>query len=40
MTNLKNTFYADKEIQEIMKKYYQTKLSIFSKTIIDIMMNF
>ena len=40
MTNLKNTFYADKEIREIMKKDYQIKLSIFSKTIIDIMMNF
>ena len=22
---VKNTFYVDKEIQDIMKKYYQTK---------------
>ena len=25
MTNLKNVFYEDKEIQDIMKKYYQIK---------------
>ena len=25
MTNLQNTFYVDKEIQDIMKKYYQIK---------------
>ena len=39
-TNLKNTFYEDRKIQDIMKKNYQIKknqliLSIFSKTIID-----
>ena len=43
MTNLKNTFYVDKEMQVIMNKYYEIKkifqfdiiLPIFSKTIID-----
>ena len=40
MTNLKNTFYEDKEMQDIMKKYYQIKrnliiTAIFSKNIID-----
>ena len=25
MTNLRNTFYEDKEIQDIMKKHYQIK---------------
>ena len=25
MTNLKNTFYMDKEMQDIMKKYYEIK---------------
>ena len=40
MTNLKNTFYVDIEIQDILKKYYQIKinliiLSIFSKIRID-----
>ena len=27
-TNLKNTFYEEKEIQDIMKKYYQIKLNL------------
>ena len=45
MTNLKDTFYVDKEIQDIMKKYYQIKKnliisSVFSKNKIDTMMNF
>ena len=45
MTNLKNIFYEDKEIQDIMKKFYQIEKnpiisSIFSKNIIDTMMNF
>ena len=40
-TNRKNIFYEDKEIQDIMKKYYQIKrnliiLSIFLKIRIDI----
>ena len=39
-TNLKNTFYEDKEILDIMKEFYQIKRnliisSIFSKSIID-----
>ena len=25
MTNLKNTFYEDIEIQDFLKKYYETK---------------
>ena len=29
-TNLKNTFYVDKEIQDIVKKYYQTKRNLIS----------
>ena len=41
MTNLKNIFFVYKEIQDIMKEFYQTKrnliiLSIFSKIRIDI----
>ena len=45
MKNLKNTFYEDIEIQDIMKKYYQIKRnliisSIFYKNIIHTMMNF
>ena len=40
MKNIKNTFYEDIEIQDIMKKYYEIKrnsiiLSIFSKNTID-----
>ena len=40
MTNLKNTFYVDKEIQDIMKEFYQIKknlliFSLFSKIRID-----
>ena len=27
-TNLKNTFYEDKEMQDIMKKYYQIKTNL------------
>ena len=39
-TNLKSTFYEDKEMQDFMKKYYEIKRnliisSIFSKNIID-----
>ena len=29
-TNLKNIFYVDKEIQDIMKKYYQIKRNLIS----------
>ena len=28
MTNLKNTFYEDKEMRDIMKKYYQIKRNL------------
>ena len=28
MTNLKNTFYVDKEMQDIMKKFYQIKRNL------------
>ena len=40
MTNLKNTFYEDKEMLDNMKEFYQKKrnliiLSIFSKIRID-----
>ena len=28
MTNIKNTFYVDKEMQDIMKKYYQIKRNL------------
>ena len=35
-TNLRNTFYEDKEIQDIMKKYYQIKRNL----IIDTELNF
>ena len=40
MTNLKSLYYEVKEIQDILKKYYQIKskliiLSIFSKIRID-----
>ena len=43
--NLRNTFYVDKEMQDIMKKYYQIKrnliiLSIFSKIRIDTEVKF
>ena len=27
-TNVKSTFYQDKEIQDIMKKYYQIKRNL------------
>ena len=27
-TNLKNTFYEDKEMQDIMKEYYQIKRNL------------
>ena len=30
MTNLKNTFYEDKEMQDIMKKYYQKKKKYYN----------
>ena len=44
-TNLRNTFYEDIELQDIMKKCYQTKrnliiLSIFSKIRIDTELKF
>ena len=43
--NLKITFYEDKEVQDIMTKYYQIKrkpiiLSIFSKIRIDTELNY
>ena len=36
--NLKNTFYEDKETQDITKKFYQTKrnLIIFSKMVMKL----
>ena len=30
MTNLRNTFYEDKQMQEIMKKYYQIKRNLIT----------
>ena len=31
MTNLKSTFYVDKEMQDIMKKFYQIKRNLMIK---------
>ena len=33
MTNLENTFYEDKEMQDIMKKYYQIKSNLIISTL-------
>ena len=35
MTNLRNTFYEDKETQDIMKKYYQIKRILIISSIIS-----
>ena len=45
MINLRNTFYVEKEMQDIMKKFYVVQrnliiLSIFSKNIIDTELKF
>ena len=47
-TNLKNTFYEEKEIQDIMKEFYQIKRNLiiqhkfinFSKMVIDTELKF
>ena len=38
-TNLKNTFYVDIEIQDIMKKYYQTKRNLIISILFLIQHN-
>ena len=40
MTNLKNTFYEDKEIQDIMKNYYQIKRNLIISFLLPIQHNF
>ena len=39
MTNLKNIFYEDKEMQHIMKKYYQIKQTLIISILFLIQHN-
>ena len=40
MINPKNTFYEDKEIQDIMKKHYQTKRNLIISILLLIQHNY
>ena len=39
-TNLKNTFYVDREIQDIMKKYYQIKRNLKKHNITNFLEDY
>ena len=39
-TNLKNTFYVERKMQDIMKKNYQLKINLIISILFPIQFNF